>query len=149
MGKKKNFVIESIDSLANKASAAAGAITTMQAVAFANQYLQSFGGYMVRVKEDIDDNHHRFTEDGYDNLKDEYQGLQEGYSDLQEASNITRPLEVAEHFNYSVAREAVDNFEPTVPLNQGGVAYGLGGLLLGTAAYLAIKRGVHDLFSRK
>lgn len=141
--------------LADGLFAIAGAATLSQFPAFFQQYLQRLGGrldqasvqaariaaaardhgletteYVRRLVANADPLVQSQGENVSAALADATR-LRETFDALNAATPISRPLELARHFDENLTRATLEQFVPAVPLNPEGLVYAAIGMLIG------------------
>ena len=154
-------------------SALAGAALLSQFPAFYDQYLQRLGGRLDQARieiarvEDAARLEH-LSLDAYidvflrdvqspvrrqgrvmqDQLNDLVR-LEAAFTTLREAPIATRPLRFAGHAEGAIARAALNDFQPALPLGTEGLSYALIGMLGGLLGARVGKRAVSAAFRRR
>ena len=154
-------------------SALAGAALLSQFPAFYDQYLQRLGGRLDQARieiarvEDAARLEHLsldayidvFLRDAQSPVRRQGRVMQDQLNDLvrleaafatlREAPIATRPLRFAGHAEVPIARAALNDFQPALPLGTEGLSYALIGMLGGLLGARVGKRAVSAAFRRR
>lgn len=163
--------LQFIDGLADRLSAALGALALSQFPQFYGQYMQRLGGHLDEarlmlvqyekaasllslsldqyIKEHLEAQSEVFVSTGEVilSLVERYESLEKAYQALREASIYNRWVVFLQEVDWQVAAKTWENFVPGMPTTLEGLIYGLSGLLLGWAFYSALK-AVPAFFTR-
>lgn len=152
-----------LDDLADRISAAVGAVALSQFPQFYGQYMQRLGGHLDEARRmleqyinaaaalnlTLEEYIHEHLESGssvfissgeiMQSLVERYEALEKAYMALKDANIYSRWFVFLKEVDWSIAAGTWQNFVPGVPTTTEGLVYALTGLLLGWLIYSFFK----------
>lgn len=162
--------LQFLDGIADRLSAALGAVALSQFPQFFGQYIQRLGGHRdeaklaldryYRAAQELDMTLEEYIQEHLTSasevfissgrviqeLLERYQSLQQAYQALQEANIYNRWVVFLREVDWAIAAGTWDDFMPGVPTTVEGLTYALGGLLIGWGLYSLLKLVVTSPF---
>jgi hypothetical protein len=143
-----SWLFHKLDSLIGAVFASLGGAGFSQLQAFFHQYLQRLGGHVDEARRSLQDvtTNPAFSELGEAQrqavatvAQARLADLEMSYRSIRDSSDVVRPYEFARHLDMDIARAALTDFQPAVPLDVVSLGYAAVGLVLGLIVYDLIK----------
>lgn len=153
-----SWLLRKVDSLVGVVFATAGGAGFSQLQAFFHQYLQRLGGHVNEARRTLQEvtSGSTFAELGEAQRRAvtaaaqaRPSDLEASYRSIRDSSDLIRPYEFFRYLDWDIARSALTDFQPAVPVDVVSLGYAAAGLIAGLLLYDLIKLPGGLMFRRR